>query len=190
MVPQEVTPLAANWLELEPGPSCPQASQQGVGGSVASGKSSSSLREPAGAPPHLQLQALPWVSSLALEAGAQGEPRPQAMALSQCHRGSLAALCPGRFWEHDSGFGPSRPEGCCLSLLGLLRARLGGQTADFWVPALQLAHIPEEEPCSAVSSGAVRAQASLDDARLGLTCEHSPWAQGALVESILEMKRT
>ena len=67
---------------------------------------------------------------------------------------------------------------------------MGGQTADFWVPALQLAHIPEEEPCSAVSSGAVRAQASLDDARLGLTCEHSPWAQGALVESILEMKRT
>lgn len=102
-----MTPLAANWLELEPGPSCPQASQRGMGGSVASGKSSSSLREPAGAPPRLQFQALPWVPSPALRgAGAQEEPRLRARALSQCHRGSLAALCPGRFWEHDSGFGP------------------------------------------------------------------------------------
>lgn len=39
----------------------------------------------------------------------------------------------------------------------------------------QLPYIPEVEPCSAVSSGAVRAQASSDDARLGLAQEHSPW---------------
>lgn len=41
-----------------------------------------------------------------------------------------------------------------------------------------------------MSSGAVRAQASPDDARLGLACEHSPRAQGALEKSILEMKST
>lgn len=60
-----------------------------------------------------------WVSSLALGAGVQREPRLQAMVLFKCYQCFLGSLAPSalhRLWEHDSGFGPSRPEGCSLNL--------------------------------------------------------------------------